>query len=156
MRLRVVGTNLPGRTFCGGGQSSETRRNVHVGVQCKKEAVALVPADASRAVFEFEIALRRGRDGSPDPGGPFVHGRPGARFVYLTWGTVDEAGGFEMFRRLKLWLRGLDPQLLAGAADGRLLEARLDLTDRCGGPRCGAAHPQDVDWRLVDTPVGAA
>lgn len=152
MRLRIVGTNLPGRTFCGAGDTAELRRNVHVGVQRRKDVVDIVPGDASRAVFELDIELRRGRDGRPDPGGPFVHGRPGERFVYLSWGTVHD-GSFEMFRRLKLWLRGLDPDLLKRAADGRRLEAHLELTDGCGGPRCGGLQPESVGWRVTDEPA---
>ena len=150
VRLRIVGTDLPGRTFCPDDDTGELRRNVHVGVQRRQEVVDAVPGDAPNATFDLEIELRRGRDGRPDPGGPFVHGRPGARFVYLSWGTVGEDGSFAMFRRLKLWLRGLDPELLEGAAEGRRLEAHLGLTDEREGPRCGGALPEAVDWRVVD------
>lgn len=31
--------------------------------------------------------------------GPYIQGRPGARFIYLSWGTVDHDGTFTMFRR---------------------------------------------------------
>ena len=155
MRLRIVGTNLPGRTFCGPGYTGESRHHVHVGVQRGKDVIDVVPGDASRAVFDLDVELRRGRDGPPDPGGPYVHGRPGERFVYLSWGTV-EGGSFEMFRRLKLWLRGLDPELLKRAADGGRLEAHLELTDSSGGPRCGGLRPESVDWRVIDGEPAAA
>ena len=39
-------------------------------------------------------------EGAIDFGGPFVHGRKGERFLYLSWGAVDP--DFEMFRRAKL------------------------------------------------------
>jgi hypothetical protein len=149
MRLRIVGTDLPGRTFTDAGYSECSWHNVHVGVQRRREVVDLVPGDAPRAVFDVDIDLRTGRDGEPDPSGPFVHGRPGERFVYLSWGDVAPDGSFEMFRRIKLWLRGLDPALLEQAADeGRRLEAQLSLTDCRGGPRCGGLKPDAVSWKM--------
>src|SRR5688572_1145252 len=154
MRLRIVGRDLPGRAFHDVGSSDCRWDNVHVGVQRKREVVDLVPGDAPEVIFDLDIALRRGRDGEPDPGGPFVHGRPGERFVYLSWGAVGADGGFEMFRRLKLWLRGLDPELLDEAAqEGHRLQAELTLTDGRGGPRCGGAKPDAVSWSaLLDEP----
>jgi hypothetical protein len=44
---------------------------------------------------------------------PFVQGRPGARFVYLSWGGVGADGHRAMFRRAKLMLA---PGLIAAAA----------------------------------------
>ena len=41
--------------------------------------------------------------------GPNVQGPAGARFIYLSWGVIDEQGGFTMFRRAKLWLDGVRP-----------------------------------------------
>ncbi|HEY8694870.1 MAG TPA: DUF5990 family protein, partial [Chloroflexota bacterium] len=36
--------------------------------------------------------------------GPHIQGPPGGRFIYLSWGTIDDAGNFTLFRRAKLWL----------------------------------------------------
>jgi hypothetical protein len=69
-----------------------------------------------------------------------VQGRPGARFVYLTWGDVGEDGAFTMFRRAELILADLE-RLIAGAADTRQVIARVDLTDECGGPPCARLRP---------------
>jgi Family of unknown function (DUF5990) len=41
-----------------------------------------------------------------------VQGRPGDRFIYLTWGDVGDDGTFRMF-----------------------------LTDECGGPTCARLKP---------------
>lgn len=150
MRLRIVGQDLPGREFHDAGYSDCRWDNIHVGVQRKREVVDLVAGDAPQAQFDLEIALRRSRDGAPDPGGPFVHGGPGERFVYLSWGNVGDDGSFEMFRRIKLWLRGLDPTLLDDAArDRRRLQVELTLTDCRGGPRCGGVKPDTVNWSAV-------
>ena len=72
-----------------------------------------------------------------------VHGRPGARFVYLSWrGTA--AGGPQMFRRAKLML---DPALLDRAA-GRTLVADVRLTMADGTPLCAAVRPPAVEWSV--------
>ena len=47
MRVSVVGTNLPGRTFCRADGSP--MNNVHVGVQRLRDPVSLVRADAAEA-----------------------------------------------------------------------------------------------------------
>ncbi|MEV6727582.1 MULTISPECIES: DUF5990 family protein [unclassified Streptomyces] len=65
---------------------------------------------------------------------------------YLTWGSVDEAGTFAMFRRAKLMLDAVDPDTTAAALrSGRLL-ARLRLTDACGRPLCAQVRPPLVEW----------
>jgi len=133
------------------GCSERTWTNVHVGIQRRREVVDLVPGDAQRAVFDVDVELRTGRDGRLEPRGPYVQGRPGERFIYLSWGAVDGDGHFEMFRRLKLWIGRLDEELLRRAdALGYRLELRLALADERGGPVCGSGDPQRLDWRVVE------
>lgn len=151
MRLRIIGRELPGRRFHDVGYSGCDWNNVHIGVQRKSEVVDLIPGDAPEAVFDLDITVRLGRDGGPDHGGPFVHGRPGARFVYLSWGALGDDGSFEMFRRIKLWLRDLEAELLNEAAqEGRRLQVELSLTDCRGGPRCGGINPDAASWSAVE------
>jgi len=151
MRLWITGRQLPGRSFHDAGGSACRWDNVHVGIQRGREVVDLVPGDAAVAAFDVDIQLRSGRDGHLEPSGPFVHGRPGERFVYLSWGNVREDGSFEMFRRIKLWLRGLDPAMLDRAAQSdHALQVELALTDGRGGPRCGGLKPDAVAWSVVD------
>ncbi|MDQ2724245.1 MAG: DUF5990 family protein [Actinomycetota bacterium] len=79
---------------------------------------------------------------SPDsPGGYHIQGPPGARFVYLSWGTVDGANNFELFRRAKLWLDSIPPEVIEAAEDEGLLVGRLGLTDPTGNPLCAAVRP---------------
>ena len=40
--------------------------------------------------------------------GPAVHGERGDRFLYLTWGDVDDYAHFRRFRRAKLMLNRID------------------------------------------------
>jgi hypothetical protein len=76
-----------------------------------------------------------------------VQGPKGERFVYLSWGTVDESGAFEMFRRAKLMLGAIEGDLISAAdRPGHRLVGTLGLTGGDGGPRCAAVRPPMIDW----------
>jgi hypothetical protein len=146
VHIRIEGTDLPGRR---GGPEADALRlaNVHVGVQRKADVVDRVPADAPSATWELEVTSRE-VDDLLDVGGPWVHGRPGARFLYLSWGAVEE-DRFAMFRRAKLLFGDVPTALLRAAhEDHRTLVAHLGLTDSDGGPRCARVRPPDVRWLL--------
>ncbi|MEU9700711.1 DUF5990 family protein [Streptomyces sp. NPDC047981] len=135
LALRIVGTELPGRS-CG------TFTDVHVAVQRGREPDGAVPGDAAEAVWEFTVDTVLAPDGTRDFRGPYVHGRRGARFLYLTWGEWPPGGAFTMFRRAKLFLDDLPaPALDRGAAEGR-----LGLTDLHGLPLCAAVRPPRIRW----------
>lgn len=146
MHIRIEGDDLPGRHV--GAQADALRLgNVHVGVQHRATAISLVPSDAPSAVWELDVTSRE-VDGLLDVGGPYVQGRPGARFLYLSWGAVSESG-FAMFRRAKLLFGDIPTALLRAAHDGDgVLVARLGLTDPSGGPLCARVRPPVVEWTL--------
>jgi hypothetical protein len=127
-RFHIVGTDLPGRADA-----------VHVGVQRGRDVVDLVAGDAALAEFTFDVDVRNARFG-----GPYVHGKGGERFVYLSWGEVV-GGTFTMFRRAKLQLDSLDPT----ACDGHTVEGRLGLTDVKGGPLCASVRPPTITWTVT-------
>lgn len=146
MRIRIEGSDLPGRHA---GATADALRlgNVHVGVQRKAEVVDRVPADASEATWAFEVTSREVNE-LLDVGGPWVHGRPGARFLYLSWGAVTD-DGFEMFRRAKLLFDDVPGDLLRAAHDGAgALVGRLGLTDAKGGPLCARVRPPSITWTV--------
>jgi len=122
-------------------------------VQVRDEPVDLVPADAASAEWRIDVQVLR-RPEEPDGAafdmrGPAVHGRPGARFLYLTWGDVTASHPFTMFRRAKLMLDPVDPALVRRAlAGGRPLVATIDLTDAHGGPRCGRVDAPALRWSV--------
>ena len=147
VHIRIEGHDLPGRR--GGAQADALRlRNVHVGVQRKSEVVERFGAGAAEAVWEFEVTSRE-VDGLLDVGGPYVHGRPGARFLYLSWGAVD-GDTFAGFRRAKLMFGDIPTPLLRAAHEsGGVLVGRLGLTDAEGGPRCARVRPPDITWQLA-------
>jgi hypothetical protein len=136
VRIVVRGHDLPGASACGHGQ-------IGVGLQVRSEPVGVVPGDAPAARWETDVRLVDG-----DARGPAVHGRRGERFLYLTWGDVSD-GGFTMFRRAKLMLDRVDPDLVAHAdRDDLPLVASVVLTDEKGGPRCARVDPPAVEWSV--------
>ena len=144
MRVVVDGVDLPGGRFC--DPDGQPFDGVHVGVQVGREACDLVSGDATSARWELSVRVVVGDDGALDFRGPAVHGKRGDRFLYLTWGRVD-GDTFEMFRRAKLMLNRIDPELVAAAeSKGQPLVARVRLTDARGGPRCARVDPPDVFW----------
>ena len=146
MRIRIEGSDLPGRR--GGAQAGALRLgNVHVGVQRKAEVVDRVAADADGAAWSFDVTSRE-VDGLLDVGGPWVHGRPGARFLYLSWGAVT-GEEFAMFRRAKLMFGDIPTGLLRAAHDGEgTLVGRLGLTDAAGEPVCARVRPPAITWSV--------
>jgi hypothetical protein len=130
--VEIRGVSLPGRQFA-------CYDNVHVGVQCQAEVVDLVPGDADSATWTFDVMVKDG----PDYAGPYVHGKKGDRFFYLSWGTVAADGGFTMFRRAKLMLDAVDVGLLD--PNGRLV-CTLALTGGDGSPVCAAKRPPQLAW----------
>ncbi len=137
MDVCIVGFNLPGRAWC-------EYDNVHVGVQRRADVVDLVPGDAAEAIWSFSVDVVPA-DGSFR--GPYVQGRRGDRFFYLSWGTVGDDRSFTMFRRAKLMLDAVDPAVATAAAEpGHLLLATLALTGGDGSPRCAALRPPAISW----------
>jgi hypothetical protein len=102
MLLKIEGHRLPGPVW----HSDDTHYdNVHVGIQVGKEPRELVRADSQTSSWWIPIEVVA-RAGGLDFRGPAVQGRPGARFVYLTWGDVAGDGSFTMFRRGQTHARG--------------------------------------------------
>jgi hypothetical protein len=139
VHLRIVGLDLPGTTCGPSNDQPEGYRDIEVGVQRGKEVVGLVPASAKKATWDLDVDVRNGK-----LSGPYVQGRGDQRFIYLSWGERKD-GDHVMFRRAKLMLEHLDPEVL----DGRTVEARLGLTDARGNPRCAAVRPPDITWTVT-------
>jgi hypothetical protein len=149
MIIEIEGRNLPGRS-CRPGPGGEQYDNVHVGPGSRGEAIDLVPGDAASARWRVEVRPVRTDGGRLDFRGPLVDGKRGDRYLYLNWGTVPNDGSFKLFRRAKISLSELPPELLEAALTGEAkLAATVDLTDGKGNPTCARFRPPDIAWRLV-------
>src|SRR5579875_2757338 len=91
--IRIEGLNLPGLTCGPGPDYPDGHHNVHVAVQGRKgqhELFGLVPADVVSAVWDLRCDLV-----APPPAAdrrcPQIHGSPAKRFVYITWGVVENS-----------------------------------------------------------------
>lgn len=153
MQIRIEGFGLPGRT-CGPGPGFPGYANVHVAVQRRDRRDELLdphPGDAPSAAWTLDCTATPTASGASgvDLRGPYVQGRPGGRFVYLSWGVVDGPGTFAMFRRAKLMLDAVEPDTAEAAVrSGRLL-GRLSLSDAKGRPVCAAVRPPVIEWTAV-------
>jgi hypothetical protein len=146
--VRIVGVELPGRTCADPRPGGLEYENVHVGVQRRKDVVDLVPGDAPDAEWNLTIDTVT-KHGLLDLRGPFVQGKRGDRFLYLSWGTVDDANHFEMFRRAKLMFDTVPAELLRSAqAPGHRLVGTVNMTHDDGMPRCAAVRPPVIEWTV--------
>ncbi|QQM38928.1 monooxygenase [Streptomyces liliifuscus] len=149
MRIRIDAVDLPGRTAPAPADGNvPAYDNIHVAVQRRDRPAELLephPGDAKSATWTLECTAVTSPTGT-DIKGPYVQDRLGRRFVYLSWGTVDESGVFSMFRRAKLMLDVVPEEVLAAAARDGLLVARLGLTDEQGGPLCARVEPPRIAW----------
>jgi hypothetical protein len=142
--LRIQGFDMPGLS-CAPPGAGERYDSVHVGLQRGKEVVDLQPGNVEQAEWSFEVTVKH-FDGGLDFGGPFVHGRRGDRFVYLSWGVLD-TGGFRMFRRAKLHFADAAQEVLEAAVESGRLTCHVRMTDGAGNPRCARVRPPDAMWR---------
>ncbi len=141
MQLQIVGTTLPGRD-CGANGNFPGYTNIHVGLQRENKPAELLdlhPGDAARAIWTVDCAV----DGA-DVRGPYIQGPPGGRFVYLSWGAVDD-GVFSMFRRAKLMLEDVPADVLAAATKPVDRDSRADRCQGQSGVRTCPAAADHVD-----------
>ena len=139
MKIRIEGYDLP----------PSAGAHVRVGVQRLKAVEQLATMDTERLAWDLEATVHRDAAGAIDLRGPYVHGRRGDRFLYLSWGTANGGGTVTMFRRAKLMLAVVDDAILEAAESGsRPLVGRLSLTGKDGTPVCAAVRPPAITWTL--------
>jgi len=144
LRIRVVGTNLPGIRH--GSDEGGWQEPVHVGIQKGRDVINVVPADREQVTFDAEFEVGKQPDGSPNFLGPYSQGDRHDRFFYLSWG-IQHGRHLEMFRRLKIRLGHLTwSQVNAAIESGKPLTVHLQLTDKKGGPLCATPPPTHIRW----------
>ena len=98
--------------------------------------------------FEFDARLKEGKDGLPVLLGPFVHGPPQERFVYLDIGTYAGQTNTPWGRRLKVPLRDITWDMVKQASRAEhLLETRVPGTAKDGSPTCATVKPF-AGWKV--------
>ncbi|MFD8003982.1 DUF5990 family protein [Streptomyces mirabilis] len=148
MRIRIDADHLPGLSCAPAPGSDQAYRNIHVAIQRRgrpSELLAPQPGNALAVSWTLECTANASPAGT-DVKGPYVQGRPDGRFIYLSWGTVDEAHTFTMFRRAKLMLDAIPAETLIASTQTGLLVGRLGLTDPRGNPLCARVVPPAIIW----------
>jgi len=120
------------------------------------------PVYATIDWLSFEIVVRLGPPRRAGPYrflGPFVHGSPDARFVYLNSGQAAGDPDSCWMRRAKVWLEDITAEQIDAvlAEPGAILEAEVDGSGRDGGPVCASTRVVGRSWRVsLDRPGTAA
>jgi hypothetical protein len=87
MRIRIEGTDLPGRNCGPSPERPDACHDIHVGVQRRNNArewLDLQRGGAESVVWTFDATATE-RPGGIDVLGPYIQGGPGQRFIYLSW-----------------------------------------------------------------------
>jgi hypothetical protein len=148
VQIRIEARELPGGSCGPGPDAPGGHARVHVGVQRRGrpgELLGLVSGGAPAATWTLDCEVIPAAAG-PDLRGPYIQGPPGGRFIYLSWVSAGDDGILSMFRRAKLWLTAVPPEVLREAAGRGALAGRLGLTDNRGAPRCAAVRPPVIEW----------
>ena len=149
MRIRIEGRNLPGSSCGPSPERPQGHANIHVAVQRRNkpsDLFGLVRGDAPAATWDLECKAGPNQDGDVEFTGPYIQGGPGRRFIYLSWGVVEDDGTFTMFRRAKLMLHTVPPDVARRAVDSGVLVGVLGLTDDKGNPLCAGVQPSAIEW----------
>ena len=98
--------------------------------------------------FEFDARVKEGKDGSPVFLGPFVHGPPQERFVYLDIGTYAGQTDTQWSRKLKIPLREITWDMVKQASrPSNVLETRVPGKAKDGSPSCATVKPF-AGWKV--------
>ncbi|MEZ0091420.1 DUF5990 family protein [Streptacidiphilus sp. EB129] len=149
LTIRIEGHDLPGLT-CGGSPDFPGYAGIQVAVQRRNRPGELLgpqPGDADAVNWTLDATAKPAAEGGVELTGPHIQGGPGNRFIYLSWGTVlPPDRTFILFRRAKLLLAAVPPEVLTAALDTGTLTGRLGLTDAKGHPLCARVVPPAIDW----------
>lgn len=116
------------------------------------ELVAPVRTGVDSLSFELTVRIGDPRRGAPlRLLGPYVHGSPSARFLYVNSGQLAGDPESCWCRRAKVWLEGITTEQVRAvlAEPGTMLEAHIEGTGGDGGPTCASTHVLGAGWRLV-------
>jgi hypothetical protein len=114
----------------------------------KEELRGAVRSRRDPLSFEFDVTVHGAiPDGRPRFLGPFVHGPPPGRFVYLRVGTAAGDPASPWSRRVKILLKDLGWAEIGALKPGQRLEAHYAGTGRDGSPSCATVPLKPPAWR---------
>lgn len=147
MIVEIRGKNPPGRR-CAPAPGHGPYEAISVGLGRHQEPVGLVAGDTPNPRWRIEVRVVRTPAGL-DYRGPQVEGKRGGRHIYINWLNREPDGELRMFRRGKIALDGLDPDLVERAErTGAILGCTVDLTNERGHPTTALMRPPQLDWTL--------
>ncbi|HEV2702524.1 MAG TPA: DUF5990 family protein [Steroidobacteraceae bacterium] len=109
-------------------------------------------ATADTLAFEFKVRIAERKDGgAPNVLGPYAHGKPDDRFLYLNSGTSVGQLGSPWTRRAKIKTGGISWKLVAAlrTRPGAVLEARIGGRAKDGGPCCATVPLLEGGWNVA-------
>jgi hypothetical protein len=120
-----------------------------LGIQKHREVIEDVSGDTRSVTFTVPLRITKNlMNGRTNFLGPFAHGTPDQRFLYLCWGERHRQD-WETFRRAKVHLSHLTGQLLNEASEtGQPIEVVVNMTDDKGGPLCASIKNDKIDWKI--------
>jgi len=114
------------------------RTAVRLGIQKGQDVVDDVLAESDGVTFTATLRVGGRKTGEPNFLGPYAHGKPEDRFLYLCWGE-REAEMWELIGRAKISLTRLGWSCLNKAWEaGEPIMLSVAMTDSRGGPACGS------------------
>ena len=138
--LKIRCYNLPGVQV---GEHTAVR----LGIQKRQEVVEDVAGDVAEAHFSAPLRVEFTETGVANFLGPFAHGTPAERFLYLCWGERN-GEQWEGFGRAKLQLKSLPYALLLHASETNSpLEVRVNITDEKGKPIYATMKEKQLFWQ---------
>lgn len=117
----------------------------------KDELLSPARVDGESLVFDLSVrVVERKGGGPPNVLGPYAHGTPDDRFLYLNSGTLAGQEGSSWTRRAKIKTKGIDWKLIEQtlATTGAVLEARIEGRAKDGGPCCATVPLLDGGWNM--------
>jgi hypothetical protein len=126
-----------------------THTDVRLGMQREAAVLDEQPTDGESLEFRCEVRVEpNAKTGAPNFLGPYAHGTPDDRFLYLVW-TAASSHGRMGFSRIKIYLRTIDWALIRSAWEsGRPLEVRISGRRRNGAPAAASVPLLEPGWHL--------
>jgi Family of unknown function (DUF5990) len=107
------------------------------------ETIQKQKSNGENLLFEFMISVKTGNNKTPVFLGPFTHGTPIDRFIYIDIGTCAGQKDSPWSRRLKIPLGGITLKMVQQLISGPklIIETIVPGTGKDGGPNCGTVKP---------------